>query len=131
MNNNQESITRMIYNSQDMSDKDFTTNISYIVEEYIHDDIPKQYTYNTLQQAVIQAYKLYITDKLHSFGIYDKRNKTYQLTDALNYFTDINYIKVLAENARLQAELNQYKEFIKQYHVEKTFKDFQQNNKTN
>lgn len=115
----------MILNSKNMGDKDFNRNIEFITEEYINDDIPKQYVYKTLQEAIFKAYELYKEDKLHCMGLYDKVKKVYHLTDALNYFIDNeNYIQMDKDIRMLQDQLRQHKEFLKKYKSEEIFKEY-------
>lgn len=129
MNNVNELYCRMKLNSINHSDNTFDKNIKFVVEKYVGDDIPKQINCNSLQDAITNAYKLFLSDELHSIGIYDKEGN-YNGTNALNLFTDDNniYNNEIKIN-ELEKEIGMYKEFMKQYKAEKLFQEFKTNHK--
>lgn len=124
--NNSDNIARMHLNSKNHNDKNFDNSIKFIVEKYINNDIPEQIQCDNLHIAVYEAYKLFLSNELHSIGITD-HNNNYNGTDALNYFTDNvytnNQTRIIDE---LEKELNIYKDFIKLTRIEKTFNDYKE-----
>lgn len=124
-----ELIERIELNSTNLSDKEFNNSIKFVVEKYIGDDIPEQINCNNLHETIIEAYKLFLSNELHSIGIYDRKGN-YNGTDALNYFTDD---KNIYENRNkieeLKQEIELYKEFLKKNNALKSFEDYKLHNK--
>lgn len=123
-NANASNILDMHLNSRDHSDKKFNNSIKFVVEKYIQDDIPQQIQCDNMHMAIYEAYKLFLTNDLHSIGLIDAKNN-YNGTDALNYFTD-NIYNTQQQNkiTEIEKELQAYKSFIKLYNIDEQFEEY-------
>jgi hypothetical protein len=79
--------TRMQLNSDSIIDNDFLKSIKFTVDEFIENDCPKTIICESFHDMMLQAYKLYLNDKLHSIGIIDRQNN-YNGTTALDMWLD-------------------------------------------
>ena len=125
MNNNNYDIMSMRLNSQAFKDTNFNSKIRFIVEKYIENDIPVQIQCKDLHNAIIQAYKLFQTNELHSILILDSKGNC-NGTNALNYFLnkDIVVNNLEHENKMLQYENDKLKEFLKNNNLLDKYRDF-------
>ena len=124
-----ELIERIELNSTNLSDKEFNNSIKFVVEKYIENDMPEQIRCNNFHEAIIKAYKLFLSDELHSIGMYDRKGN-YNGTDALNYFTDDKNIYENRDKIeKLEKEIELYEEFLKKNNALKAFEDYKLHNK--
>ena len=125
-NQNFNNLSRMNLNSKNHSDNKFSKSIKFVVEKYIYDEIPEQIKCKDFHEAIYEAYKLFLSNELHSIGIYDSKGN-YNGTDALNYFTDNkNTAGQERKINELEKEIQLYKEFLKLYKNEKVFEEFKE-----
>lgn len=121
-------VSRADLNSFIQVDEGFSNRIKFIVEEYIGDNIPKEYEYNNIKDMLLKAYILKLDNKLHCITI--KHNKLCMSTDILNLYDDINHIEVIKENYELKEQFQENEEilkaFLEKYHAKEGYKLFKE-----
>lgn len=104
----------------------FNSSIKFVVEEYIENDCPITHKCTDMDDMIKKAYTLFLKDKLHSVGIYD-RNRIYNGSGALNNWRTETNTSLENELEELKKENEIYKEFLKKYKAEETYKEFKKN----
>ena len=82
-----ELYTRMQLNTNQVIDNDFSKSIKFAVDEYIENEVPKTYYFNTMHDAILFAYRLYLQGIFFNIGVYDRQNN-YSGSDALLCWLD-------------------------------------------
>lgn len=117
-------LERMKLNASKEIDIEFNKSIKFIVEEFIENNIPYQYIFNNLNDAIIKSYDLFLDNKLQGISLLDSDGNC-NFSNALNYFTnDLEKIKKDSEIELLNKDIELYKRFLKENKADKLFYNF-------